>query len=50
MIDSQVDGVTELADVKVEAGTGDVIVLASKPAKLLRYAAADVKTRVAGRR
>ncbi len=48
VIDSQVDGVTEVADVEVEAATGDVIVLASKPAKLLRYLAADVKTRVGG--
>jgi hypothetical protein len=46
VIDSQVDGVTELADVKVEAGSGDVIVLASRPAKLLRYGGADVKNRV----
>jgi hypothetical protein len=48
VIDSQVDGVTEVADVKVEASTGDVIVLASKPAKLLRYGATAVKARIAG--
>jgi hypothetical protein len=47
VIDSEVDGVVA-ADVKVEAQSGDVIVLASKPAKLLRYAAADVKARVLG--
>jgi hypothetical protein len=32
----------------VEAGSSDVIVLAAKPAKLLRYAAAAVKARVEG--
>jgi hypothetical protein len=48
VIDSLVEGVHALADVKVEAGSGDVIVLASKPGKLLRYAAADVKARVEG--
>ena len=42
-IDSQVDGVTLIADVKVASGTGDVIVLASKPARLLRYSGAAVQ-------
>ena len=46
VIDGQVDGASELADVEVEAGSGDVIVLASKPARLLRYAAGDVEDRV----
>jgi hypothetical protein len=48
VIDSLVDGANEVADVKVEAQSGDVIVLASKPGKLLRYAADDVQARVEG--
>jgi hypothetical protein len=47
LVDSEVDGVVA-ADVKVDAGSNDVIVLASRPAKLLRYAAADVEERIEG--
>lgn len=42
LIDSQVDGVTQLADVEVSASNGDVYVLASKPARLLRYSGSAV--------
>jgi hypothetical protein len=39
VVAAQVPGVSLLADVEVVPGSGDVIVLASKPAKLLRYSA-----------
>jgi hypothetical protein len=43
-IDSQVNGVTLVADVEVASGSGDVYVLASKPARLLRYSGTAVKS------
>lgn len=44
VLKSQVPGVTQLADVEAEGGSGDVIVLASKPARLLRYSAGTWST------
>jgi len=41
---SQVPGVSLLADVKVEAGSGNAILLAAKPAMLLRYSAGTWST------
>ena len=43
VIDSQVDGATLLADVEVASGSGDVYVLASQPARLVRYEGSAVK-------
>jgi hypothetical protein len=54
LIDSQVDGANQLADVKVVTagagnyGLGDVLVLVREPAMLLRYARAGIASRIAG--
>jgi hypothetical protein len=59
VIDDQVDGVSLLADVAIVPGTGsfpggakyqpgDVLVLAKKPARILRYSVADIGSFLAG--
>ncbi len=48
VIDNQVDGATQLVDVEVAATTGDVYVLASKPARLVRYLGTAVKAYLNG--